>query len=241
MNVRLIALVLPFLLVTAGCLSVPVQSDGAGVTITENATTIDVTGTAQVSTDADLARVFVSVTARADSADRARIQVARDVSRMRAALRDGEVPDDSVTTASFRISPRFDTGERDPQIVGYDAVHTFRIEVAPDRAGEVIDRAVSNGADEVDGVQFTLRDGTRASLREDALTSAVGAARADADTIATAADLSITGVEHVSTSGGFTPVFDARVEQADGGGAVTTLEPGPVTVEATVSVTYTAE
>lgn len=241
MNPRLLAIVLPLLLVSAGCLSTPLQSDGPGATTTENATTIDVTGTAQVSTDADLALVFVSVTARADSADRARTRVAGDVGRMRSALRDGGVLDDSVTTASFRISPRFDTGERESQIVGYDAVHAFRIEVPPDRAGEVIDLAVSNGADEVDGVQFTLTDETRASLREQALTSAVEAARADADTIATAADLSITGVKHVSTSGGFTPVFDARVEQSGGGGAATILEPGPVTVEATVSVTYTAE
>lgn len=50
-------------------------------------------------------------------------------------------------------------------------------------------------------------------------------------------------VEHVSADGGFAPVFDARFTEAgaDGVGAPTTLEPGPVTVTASVSATYTAE
>lgn len=90
-------------------------------------------------------------------------------------------------------------------------------------------------------MQFTLTDETRASLREQALTSAVETARADSDTMAAAADLSVTGVRQISTSGGFAPAFDVRFKESVGGGTVTTLEPGPVTVEATVSITYTAE
>lgn len=237
MSPRALPFALAFLLVLAGC-SGPLQSADSGAAA--DATTVDVTGTGQASADADLALVFVSVTARADTAEEARSIVAADVDRVRSALRASGVPDDAVTTASFRVSPRYDASERDPRLVGYTAVHAFRIEVAPDRAGEVIDLAVGNGADEVDGVRFTLRDETRAELRERALTRAVETARADADTVAAAADLTVTGVSQVSTSGGFAPAFDARVDEAAGGGA-TTLEPGPVTVTATVSVTYTAE
>lgn len=240
MSSRLLPVAVAVLLLLAGC-TAPLQMDSPSASTAEGATTIDVTGTGQVSADADLALVFVSVTARADTADGARTQVARDVREMRSALRDAGIPDDAVTTSSFNIFPRFDSLDREAEIIGYSAVHAFRIEAAPDRAGEVIDLAVANGADEVTSVQFTLREETRASLREQALTSAVEGARADADTVAAAAGLSITGIEHVSTSGGVSPVFDGRFDEGAAGGAPTVLEPGPVTVEATVSITYTAE
>lgn len=68
-------------------------------------------------------------------------------------------------------------------------------------------------------------------------------ARDDADLLATAGDVTVTGVRSVSTADvGVQPVDAGLRETADGGGgAATRIEPGPVTVSATVSVTYRAE
>jgi uncharacterized protein YggE len=233
------AITLVLVVVLAGC-AAPLQTSPSA-NAEGDRTTIDVSGTGEVSSDADLALVFVSVTAQAETANAARAGAARDSERMRSALRERGVPDNAVETVSFRIGPRYNGSGRDPQIIGYSAVHTYKIEVEPDRAGNVIDLAVGNGADEVDGVQFTLRDETKRALRDQALARAVNAARSDADTVASSTELSITGVSHVSTSGGFTPLFESVAFRDAGGGAATTLEPGPVTVEATVSITYTAE
>jgi uncharacterized protein YggE len=230
--------VLVLVVAVAGC-AAPLQSSGSGAAPVDAVSTVDVTGTGQVSADADLAVVFVSVTARADTAAAVRSTVASDTDRMRSALRNNGLPDDAVTTVAFRVSPRYNTSGRQQDIIGYEGVHTVRIDVAPARAGRTIDLAVENGADEVAGVQFTLRDETRSALRQQAMTRAVGAARADADTVAAAANLSITGVRHVSTSGGFSPSFETRVDAADGAG--TTLDPGPVTVATSVHITYTVE
>jgi hypothetical protein len=232
---------LALLLLLAGCVA-PLQSTGTGTAADAAVTTIDVSGTGEAAAEADLAVVSVAVSARADTADDARGAVATDVESMRTALRDAGVPDEAVTTAFFRISPRYEVIDREREVIGFEAVHAFRIETDPGRAGEVVDLAVGNGADRVDGIAFTLSDERRADLRERALTGAVEAARADADAVAAATDLSITGVASASTSGGFVPVFDARVAEDAAGraGAPTTLEPGPVTVTATVSVSYTA-
>ena len=240
MNVRSTAAVFALLVLLAGCVA-PLQTTG-GTAEDADPTTIDVSGTGQASAEADLAVVSVAVTARADAADAARGGVAADVERMRTALRDAGVPDEDVTTAFFRISPRYGAVDGEREVIGYEAVHAFRIETDPARAGEVVDLAVGNGADRVDGIAFTLSDERRADLREQALTAAVDAARADADTVAAATGLSVTGVASAATGGGFGPVFDARFAESGGGGAgvPTTLEPGPVTVTATVSVTYTA-
>ena len=64
-------------------------------------------------------------------------------------------------------------------------------------------------------------------------------ARTDAEGIASAADLSVTGVREASTSAEFVPYPVARFEDA-AGGAETVIQPAPVTVTATVQGTYTA-
>jgi uncharacterized protein YggE len=236
----ILPLALGLLVVLAGCLG-PLQTTPSATEHTTDGTTLSTTGTGSVDTEADLAVVSVAVVATAQSADDARGQVASDVERMRTALREANVPDDAVTTSSFAVYPEYDYDDGERTERGYRAVHSFRIETDPTRAGEVVDVAVGNGASEVQGVSFTLSDETRAELRAQAIERAVTAARADADAMAGAAGLSVTSIETMSTSGGFVPVerFDVA-ESAGGGDARTTFEPGPVSVSVTVQVTYRA-
>jgi hypothetical protein len=159
---------------------------------------------------------------------------------MRSALRGAGVPDDAVTTTSFAIFPQYDYRDGEQLATGFRAVHAFTVETTPARAGEIVDLAVGNGATEVYGVTFTLSEQVRADLRQEAIQRAVTAARADADAIAGAAGLSVTSVKSVSTSGGFTPAERFEAVAPDAGGARTTFEPGPVTVSATVEITYRA-
>ncbi|AUV83152.1 SIMPL domain-containing protein [Salinigranum rubrum] len=235
-----LTLALGLLVVLAGCLG-PLQTTPSATDRSTDGTTLSTTGTGSVDAEADLAVVSVAVVATAQSADDARGQVASDVERMRTALREANIPDDAVTTSSFAVYPEYDYSDGERTERGYRAVHSFRIETDPARAGEVVDVAVGNGASEVQGVSFTLSDETRAELRAQAIERAVTAARADADAMAGAAGLSITSIETMSTSGGFAPVerFDVA-ESAAGGDARTTFEPGPVSVSVTVQVTYRA-
>ena len=242
MRHSILALALGALVLLVGC-SAPLQSSPAASDASDTVgPTISTTGTASIETDADLAVVSVSVVKTAASADEARGQVAADVERMRTALRDANVPDEAVTTASFSVFPEYEyeNGERTER--GFRAVHAFRIETDPARAGEVVDVAVGNGATQVQGVSFTLTEETRASLRTEAIERAVTAARTDADAMAAAEGLSVTGVHQMSTAGGFVPVEQFAVAEDAGAGArSTTFEPGPVSVSVTVSVTYTAD
>ncbi|ADE03157.1 SIMPL domain-containing protein [Haloferax volcanii] len=235
------------LVLLAGCLSAPLQTtaDGGadGINAT-NATTVSTTGTGEVTADADLAVVSIAVTTTADSADEARGTVADDVAAVRAALTDAGIAEDAVQTTGFNIYPEYDYSGQERELLGYRAAHTLRVEVAPDRAGEVIDLAVGAGASEIRGVAFTLTDEKRAELREEALTRAVDSAKADADSVASAADLTVTGV-HTATVGGSAspgpyPVAYAE-DAARASSGSTELSPGPVTVSATVQMVYEAE
>lgn len=226
---------LALLAVLAGCLG-PLQTaspaDGATVP------TISVTGVGEVTADADLAVVSVSVRATGDTAESVRASVAERSDALRAALADAGVPEDAITTSGYRLHVQYDYDDGEREEVGYTAVHAFRVEVAPDRAGEVVDIAVGNADATVDGVGFTLSDETRADLREQALTAAVENGRADADTVAAAAGVSVVGLQQASVGGAYQPYYDVRFAEAADGGAPTSFSPGPVTVSATVSMTY---
>lgn len=245
MNPRIgaVAVAVAALVLLAGCGTALQTADGStpadGTAAGATQQTVSTSGTGDADADADRAVVTVAVTARADTAEGAREAVAANATRMRDALRDAGIDDDAVTTAYYVVQPRFevDRDRDDRTLVGYEAVHASRIDAAADAAGTVVDTAVGNGASEVQGVTFTLSDETRAELREQALEHAMSAARADAETVASSANLSITGVQSASTGGGVGPVYETRATVADTGSA---FDAGSVTVTATVDVTYVA-
>ena len=74
------------------------------------------------------------------------------------------------------------------------------------RTGEIIDIAVANGVNQADSIQFMLSDAQAQALRSDALRKAVANARSDADTVAGALGVNITGMGTVDITQGYTPV-----------------------------------
>jgi uncharacterized protein YggE len=246
----LLPVVFAAMLLIAGCVS-PLQTDGGSAAASTDAETppsIAVSGTGTVSADADLALVAVSVTALEADAETARSRVAEDAQAMFDALADAGVDtDEAVTTTAFRISPEYDYREGGRELLGYRATHAYQIEVAPEQAGEVVDAVVGavsgdgDGGIVVDGVQYTLTDETRAEVRAEALETAVDAARADADTVAAAAGVSLAGVRTITVGADSDTSPQPRFAAESADGAATVLQPGPVEVSATVTITYDIE
>lgn len=231
---------LVLLVLTAGCLgAVQPADDPAADGPESDDSTISVAATGSATADPDLALVRVAVEVRAETAEAAREAAARDASGMREALRELGVPDDAVETTGFSIRPEYDHRSDSRELIGYTAVHSFEIESEVDEAGAVIDAAVRGGASRVDGVQFTLQEETRRDLRQTALTAAMTDARADAETIASAGGVRVGSLHAASTSDvRFIPV-EYRLAEDGAADASTTIEPGPVTVTASVQATYT--
>lgn len=211
------------------------QVDGSG-----DAATVQVSASGQVEAEPDQANLRVAVVASGDDATTARDRLAANVSELRDALREAGIADDRVRTAGFDVGLEYRETREGREPAGYRATQAFEITLADvDRTGEIIDVAVDNGANRVEGVEFTLADETREQLREDALGEAVTSARADADVLADASNLTITGVESISTGGSDVVPYRTELE-AGAGDVATTVEPGPVTVTASVTVTYNA-
>ncbi|WP_436927742.1 SIMPL domain-containing protein [Halosimplex amylolyticum] len=211
------------------------QSQSAG----NQSATVSVSATGAVSAEPDRAVVYVAVTAEGDNASEATGDLAANVSDLRAALDDENLSVASVRTTDYSVSERR-PGDGEGQgnaPTSYVARQSFAVTTTDtSEAGAVIDTAVANGATEVGGVQFALSEDRRQELRDEAIDRAVDDARSQAEALADSTGLSLGPVRSVSTgdAGGF-PV--GRVAAEDAG---TTIDPSPVTVSATVDITYNA-
>ncbi|MFB6092628.1 MAG: SIMPL domain-containing protein [Haloquadratum sp.] len=232
------------LVLLAGCSS---AAPAGGSDAASAGSTIEVSGVGSADGEPNRAIVRVGVTATADDAVTARQRLAENVTRMRNALRELGLEDGQITTSYYDIGrdyrpPRREDGE--PRIQ-YRATHQFEITLSNiDRVGSVIDTAVQNGATDIEEISFTLAPDRRQRLERLARQAAMADARQKAETVAEAANLTITGVKVVRVGGGAPRPAEtaatATATPAPTPSADTDVEGGPVTVVATVQVVYNA-
>ncbi|MEA1932562.1 MAG: SIMPL domain-containing protein [Euryarchaeota archaeon] len=232
----------------AGCIgSAQTNSSGESRTLT-------VSKSGEATAAPDKAVVHVSIEATGDSASAVRT----DLSAGSTALNDGliaaGIPEDDITTGQFNIYERREqtripeggeTGsDGEPQeTTRYEGTHSFRIEVGDvESVGSVVDTAVDSGADTVSHIEFTLSEDRRAELREEALDSAIQAAREESEYVAGEVDQSVVGVKSVDTSGGDISPVSRQYDTAEAADSRSTeLQPDDVTVRATARITYRIE
>lgn len=202
---------------------------------------IHTSATGQVTTTPDQAEISVAVqTENLDpkSAQAANAAIMADVIN---ALKGAGVAEKDLRTTGFSMYPVYDESGSIliRNIRFYRVTNTLLIRVTDvARTGDLLDLAVANGANNVNSVTFTLSDEKQQALRNEALTEAVRLARADADAVAGAAGLTITGVREITVGGGPVPYPLAETSYA-GRAPATPLQPGELTVSASVSVSYT--
>lgn len=200
--------------------------------------TITVSGSGTVQAEADRAVVRVAVVSSGNDVGDVRADLSDNAQSMREALAETGIDEGQIRTAYYDISSQDRRRGPGGDEADYRGLHAFEITVEdPDSVGEVIDTAVEGGANEVDGVEFTLSQDRREQLRQDALEDAMDDARGEASTVAGAEDLSIEGVDRVSTTDFSRSPYEARgLATGDAGG--TSINSGPVTVQASVTVVY---
>ena len=254
MNIRNIyssLMILIALVVIAGTASAYfVQSSTAGTVTTASGNevqinTINVGGTGTISMSPDEAIVYLGVQTQSNDAQSAQQENARKMEKIIKALEDLGISEDDMETSGYSIYPMRSYEKPEPTITGYTVSNRLKVTVKDiDDVGDVIDTAVDAGVNEVQGVSFTLSDRARQDAREQALENAVKAARADADTLASALDVAIVGPLEVTTSGGsittpYPAPYEAVAEMAyDGSATRTPIQPGDVSVTAYVQVIY---
>jgi uncharacterized protein YggE len=153
------------------------------------------------------------------------------------------LPEDALKTTGYNIYPIYEDSKSpfDQKIRSYRVTNMVTVTLHDvNRTGEVIDIAVANGINQASSIQFMLSDEQAQVLRTEALKKAVARARADAETVASALGVQITSIKDVDISGGYMPVLydNYMIGNAVQKAAPTPIQPGDVTVTASVSITY---
>ncbi len=158
-------------------------------------------GSGEVQVQPDSVHVDVGTDAQATTLDDARTQVSTAMAHVLDALRRiTDVPNLTLETRQIRFNPVYGpaTNGRPPPIVGYAASNHVLVtaESAPAGAAlatsaRIVDAALYAGANIVGSVEFYLAEPTTSEL--EALTLAVQNAADDAQTMARAAGVTVTG------------------------------------------------
>ena len=120
--------------------------------------------------------------------------------------------------------------DESPRIDGYRVANSVVVRTGElDRVGEVVDAAIAAGANEVQALQFGLRDDGPVRLR--ALAEATRRARATADVVAEALGREVARVVSVDEGGAASPFPGKTMRFAE---ASTPIEVGDVDVHASV-------
>lgn len=188
----------------------------------------------------DLAWVTFAVESRSKNPKEAQTQNAKSMTSVQDRLLAAAIPKDAIRTLGYNLHLESDwvNGRQVPR--GYVARNT--IEVRLDdimRVGEVIDLAISSGANNVHGVRFDLKQ--REALEREALKRATADARARAEAAAAGVGATIGRVVRIEEPSRtvYPPPMPAMREMAmqDAGAPATPVIAGEIEIRSTVLLT----
>ena len=192
----------------------------------------------------DLATVSAGVVTQAPNAQDAMAANAKKMSAIIDALKSAGVQQRHIKTSQLSLNPQYDhhQNRNQPRIIGYQARNTVSAKSEDlERVGPMIDALVSAGANNINGVNFGIKDSVAA--KSIARKAAVVEARRKAKEMAEAAGLSLGRVLRMTenTHGFGVPQRMANVmHDMDGGAAEmsTSISGGEQTLSVTVNITF---
>ena len=201
---------------------------------------IRVSGDATVTVVPDRVQIDVGVVTQAPQSQDAAAQNAQRLETVLRALRKAGGKEAQIRTISYSLQPNYryprDGGE--PEISGYTASNVVRVTLDDlSRIGSLIDSATQSGANQIQSIQFTLKD--EQAARSQALREAVAKARAKADALAAALGVKVARIlAVVESSEDERPMRQVMFARAEAVDAVRTpIQPGTIEVRADITLT----
>jgi uncharacterized protein YggE len=214
---------------------------------------ISVSGTGTVSATPDQGQIAFTVRIRDALAANAVSKQAAIMDNVMAALTAEGIAKEDITTSGYSLNPVYNNTEyyckegycpptptTTGEIIGYEAVQSIQVTVNDlSRIGNVLDKIVQAGVNQIDYIGFSFKDTTYNSLRAQAYKKAVDDAHGQADAIVGAMGGFIIGIASASTNY-WGPIY--TMEKQVSAGTVPPSTPivpqGSITVTAQVNIVY---
>jgi len=209
------------------------QATGAGMA----PALITVTGDGSADAAPDLAVLSMGVSTLAGTATEAMAENTAAMAVILARLQAAGIAERDLQTSNLSLNPNwtgYDTGTA-PKINGYTAMNQLTVRIrALDTLGVVLDAAITDGANTVNGLSFSLSDPRPAMDR--ARVAAVADARAKAELLVQAAGGSLGRIVSITEGGAVQPgpLFKATTMQE----AAVPIAGGEVSTNAQVTIVF---
>jgi uncharacterized protein YggE len=165
---------------------------------------ITVTGEGQAEAAPDMATISLGVTTTAATAKAAMAENAGQLAIVLGNLKAAGIEPRDLQTSGLSLGPNWSNSETGSKIDGYTAANQLSVRVRNlDRLGEILDAAVKDGANTLNGVQFGLTDPS--SQLDEARKRAVADARHRAALLAEAAGSALGTVVSITEGGNISP------------------------------------
>lgn len=188
-------------LAMAFLLALPARAESAGTA----PPLITVTGEAAVNRAPDQATLSIGVTTQAETAAEALAQNSAAMTAVIDRLKAAGIEDRDLQTQGLSVNPNwtgYDSSISGSRIDGYTATNILSVRVAAlETLGEVLDAAVADGANTLNGLSFGLADPRPAM--DEARRLAVADALAKATLLAEAAGVKLGDIVTISEGGGY--------------------------------------
>lgn len=150
----------------------------------------------------DVASVSAGVVTQAPTAQAAMSANSRKMNSVIDALKSAGIQSRHIQTSQLSLNPQYDYSNRkQPRITGYQARNTVSARSENlDQVGPMLDALIEAGANNINGIQFSIKDAEAA--KSEARKEAVKNARRKAEEMATAAGVRLGKILQMSESGG---------------------------------------
>ncbi|ARK23641.1 hypothetical protein SporoP37_02320 [Sporosarcina sp. P37] len=202
----------------------------------EKTRTITVFGEGAVKVSPDTVHIILSVVSRGTELGEIQQENAKRMNQVIQALLSAGVAENSIQTIDFQIRPVYEYINGEQRFQGYEVINSIRV-TSDDlsRAGELVDLAVKNGANQIGSIEFKIQE--QDMYYQQALALALQDAETKMVTIGTSLKLPNrpipVKVEEQHTT---QPIAFRAMAMADTG--TTPIEPGTITVSASLLVKY---
>ena len=199
--------------------------------------TISVTGTATVNVVPDLATLSLGVTTSADTAATAMKANSAAVTAVIARLKAAGIADRDMQTSNLSLNPNWvlDASGTTSVIKGYVASNMLTVQIkALDTTGSVLDAAIADGANTLNGLTFGLQNDR--PKQDEARKAAVADALARGKLLAEAAGATLGPILSISEVEGLQPGPQPMFKSSDS--MAVPVAAGEVGVSAAVTITW---
>jgi uncharacterized protein YggE len=228
-------------IVAIGLLAMGLKDTTINLTEQSMEGTLSVQGSVQMTVAPDRVSTTFGMTALGATPLEAQNEVNAVINAIIEALEENGVSLDDVETSTLTLYEEKWYNEREPVSLGWRATQALTVTSADvETVGSLIDIAVANGANTVQGVTFLLSDEARATYMEEALGKAGEAARDKADAIAEGLGVAVGKVKSVSDATYYYVPYDAKsmTDAESRPGDQTIVLPGDLTITASINVVY---